>query len=384
MIIKGADQQILVDILAEQAANDPISPQEFFKNLVGEANLTNHFKLEITGIWTGQPIYDAHKLVIWANAKGINPQDPQYTTLGSILSPLLEKVGLDIRQKIVAIIVVYQLYLSKNLLNNLVLRYQVPLPVEAHGTHISEVGPKIDWEGPEQQSELQSWNHPAPNIIDIGFLTRGISQAASVCRIEIPEANPRGTGFLIGKTLVLTNYHVLNPDNSNSYGEFNIEQCAQNVTFRFGDITALDGSEEKGQVFKTASGNAAIKASNPNHLDYVLLRVEDRISGVQGIKPATYTLASPYKGMSLNILQHPEGKTLKLALSGNGVDQVVENRGIVQYSTKTENGSSGSPCFNDQWEVIALHHAQSSRSFGTIGEGIIFKSIYNEIANYLQ
>jgi V8-like Glu-specific endopeptidase len=28
----------------------------------------------------------------------------------------------------------------------------------------------------------------------------------------------------------------------------------------------------------------------------------------------------------------------------------------VHYRAPTEGGSSGSPVFNDQWEVIALHH----------------------------
>ena len=28
----------------------------------------------------------------------------------------------------------------------------------------------------------------------------------------------------------------------------------------------------------------------------------------------------------------------------------------VRYATNTEGGSSGSPCFNKDWDLIALHH----------------------------
>src|SRR4029078_1187244 len=30
---------------------------------------------------------------------------------------------------------------------------------------------------------------------------------------------------------------------------------------------------------------------------------------------------------------------------------------FIHYSTDTDPGSSGSPVFNDQWEVISLHHS---------------------------
>jgi V8-like Glu-specific endopeptidase len=34
---------------------------------------------------------------------------------------------------------------------------------------------------------------------------------------------------------------------------------------------------------------------------------------------------------------------------------------VVQYRTDTEGGSSGSPVFDEQWRVIALHHKWGSR-----------------------
>ena len=224
--------------------------------------------------------------------------------------------------------------------------------------------------------ELQRWLRPEPDFQDVGFLMRAIEWAGSVCRVEIPKGKPEGTGFLIAPNLVLTNYHVLKYEPGHD-----IRKRAQDMCLRFGNITAEDGEEAKGQEFKLAD-EPIVKVSSDDKLDYVLLQVEDSIRR-SGIKSAPYTVELPFKGMSLNILQHPGGEPLKLACSGDGVDKVLEEKGAVQYSTRARRGSSGSPCFTDEWKVIALHHAQRSKSFGTIREGIIFKSIYEEIEQYL-
>lgn len=57
----------------------------------------------------------------------------------------------------------------------------------------------------------------------------------------------------------------------------------------------------------------------------------------------------------VNIIQHPHGREKQIALYHNVVQFVGSGR--VQYLTDTEPGSSGSPVFNSQWEVVALHHA---------------------------
>jgi hypothetical protein len=51
---------------------------------------------------------------------------------------------------------------------------------------------------------------------------------------------------------------------------------------------------------------------------------------------------------------------------------------------KTAVGSSGSPCFDENWYLVALHHAQKARTFGSIREGILFASIYQEIKDFLN
>lgn len=55
------------------------------------------------------------------------------------------------------------------------------------------------------------------------------------------------------------------------------------------------------------------------------------------------------------IIQHPNGLPKQIALHRNTV--AYAGAQFVQYLTDTLPGSSGSPVFNDHWEVIALHHA---------------------------
>ena len=73
---------------------------------------------------------------------------------------------------------------------------------------------------------------------------------------------------------------------------------------------------------------------------------------------------------------------MKLAASKDGITSILPN-GLVQYANKAAGGSSGSPCFSEDWKVVALHHAERSRRFGAIREGILLSSIYPEIKRHL-
>jgi len=129
--------------------------------------------------------------------------------------------------------------------------------------------------------------------------------------------------------------------------------------------------------------NAIVKESPTDELDYLLLRIEDKIKQAKGISVAPYHPKTVNKATCVHILQHPEGKAMKVAINSNGISAVYQNRGLVQYVTRTASGSSGAPCFNDDWEVVALHHAELSRTFGSIRECILFSVIYEQIKRYL-
>ncbi|NEQ65340.1 MAG: hypothetical protein F6K21_07560 [Symploca sp. SIO2D2] len=62
-------------------------------------------------------------------------------------------------------------------------------------------------------------------------------------------------------------------------------------------------------------------------------------------------------GEPVFIIQHPQGRTQEVVLFENKVlnDGLFKN--FLRYTTDADYGSSGSPVFNAQWELVALHHA---------------------------
>ena len=65
-------------------------------------------------------------------------------------------------------------------------------------------------------------------------------------------------------------------------------------------------------------------------------------------------------GEPANVIGHPSGRRKEIAVRNNRLlDQLPD---FLHYETDTEPGNSGSPVFNDQWEVVALHHSGVPRT----------------------
>jgi V8-like Glu-specific endopeptidase len=180
-----------------------------------------------------------------------------------------------------------------------------------------------------------------------------------VCRIEIPDGQPRGTGFLIGPDLVMTNYHVIRKVHRNLI-------APGQVICRFDYKVLADGvSVGPGKPYSLA-GDWLVDHSRYSELDYAILRLsgragDDMVGGDAqrpvvrkwiGAPPAKYDFA---KNPALNIVQHPDGKPMQIAVNSKAVIKASATR--VRYTTTTQPGSSGSPCFSADWQWVALHHS---------------------------
>lgn len=194
-----------------------------------------------------------------------------------------------------------------------------------------------------------------------------------VCRIEYLDMNgPKGTGFLVGPDLVLTNYHVLTKL-LNDTGLWHPNE----ITVRFDYYELPDGSVSAGRPHKLHPTAWRIAASPPSaldevvgttsppttELDYALVRLatraaDDEVDGEpRGFFPFQKGQVEFKADMGLVIAQHPEGKPMKLAIDPAANVWLNDLRTRVRYRTNTEKGSSGSPCFDMGWRLIALHHS---------------------------
>ena len=218
-----------------------------------------------------------------------------------------------------------------------------------------EVGPSFEWQGSMEELELQKLCPPQPELWNVAFLKSGIDQAASVCRVD-GIGQVLGTGVLLQKNLLLTNYHVIS----------SIAESIERIELRFGHLS--EQSRER-QVFKLAS-NPILRWSAIENLDYALLKVEAAILQAPNLRSVNWKpQARISRNDGISILQHPGGEVMQVALSANGVTNVSQDR--VQYVSRTAGGSSGSPCFDRDWQLVALHAAERGTTFGRRGEGIL-------------
>jgi Trypsin-like peptidase domain len=234
---------------------------------------------------------------------------------------------------------------------------------------VQEAG-RAQADGPAQASAPGFERNVRPNLAQLDvhvWLSRLENIERQVCRVEI-SGNAAGTGFLVGPDAVLTNWHVVEAaKNAGTLG---------NVACRFDYLKLVDGTRQPGlTVALNQAGcvsfrkyGAAERTKTPDvpeptgdELDYALLRLERPVGredqgGPRGWIKLPDTEMPMKKGDPLIIVQHPDGSPMKLALDTDAVISVNANRTRVKYATNTEAGSSGSPCFTLDWDLVALHH----------------------------
>lgn len=192
----------------------------------------------------------------------------------------------------------------------------------------------------------------------------------TVCRVETSQGIAAGTGFLVGPSLVMTNSHVassfLNP---------------ASVIFRF-DYRIQPGGKplKPGVEYKLAAKDWMVAESPAGKLDFALMKLQGapgdespgrgmKASPRGWLKPAAWNFQ---KGEPMVIVQHPKGRQMEMAF-GSVLD--TGGKEWVDHSVSTQEGSSGSPCFNSSLELVALHYWGSDKKNAAVRFSAILDSL---------
>ncbi len=185
------------------------------------------------------------------------------------------------------------------------------------------------------------------DFVSTSFLELAIAAAGTVGRVVFRDLQPQGSGFMISDRLFLTNNHVI-PDVAEAgrlLVEFNYERDHDGIpkpVTRFElapDIFFVTDPEDQLDFTVVAIGGTEAGAGSLTDFGYC---------------PLVGTDDKHVLGEFVNLVQHPDGDFKQVVLRENQLVTRLET--VLHYMADTMPGSSGSPVFNDQWQVIALHH----------------------------
>lgn len=190
------------------------------------------------------------------------------------------------------------------------------------------------------------------NQLPFLFVQQATRTGRAVCKIEATGVNYRGhsgswvgTGFLVAPGLILTNNHVLNS-----------KDVADNAVAIFDFQDTASGGQSQTQSFQFDPDDLFITSAAIGGLDYAFVSVLDK-------PEETYGFVEMFRGAfatgfmkRANIIQHPGGKPKTVVLQDNRL-LPDDHPLFLHYTTDTEGGSSGSPVFDNNWQLKALHHA---------------------------
>lgn len=153
------------------------------------------------------------------------------------------------------------------------------------------------------------------------------------------------TGLLIGFDLLLTNHHVFP-------SRVDIDGHAANF-FHVRDEYGINN----GKYYEFDPDRFFL--TDPE-LDFTIVAVQPRSRESDQIASCGWTrlieaTGKVLTGAPVNIIQHPAGGPRAFAISDNKLMDILPT-GFLHYETDTLPGSSGSPVYNTDWELVALHH----------------------------
>jgi V8-like Glu-specific endopeptidase len=204
-------------------------------------------------------------------------------------------------------------------------------------------------------------------FFNLDWYKRGLDAAQAVGRLSIDrkvidgkviDGNVSATCFLVSPRHVLTAAHVI------AFAK-ELEGCT--VVFE------RTGAGGVGQIRRP---QAVLWTSGSAELDATILELEAPIGDASALSLRSNAQARFNVGEKVVVVGYPYGGALSFSLSESLVVG-VEDR-LLRYRTPTAPGSSGSPVFDGNWNLLAMHHGYRMEAFGgsSINEGIRTSAIF--------
>jgi len=182
----------------------------------------------------------------------------------------------------------------------------------------------------------------------------GIERARAVCKLVGAHGEGFGTGFLVraedlglrhaSDWVVLTNAHVVSESAEERAGT-PAAVPPDEASLRF------EASDEPERHYAITR----VLASSPRReLDFSVLALDGEGDFPEPIRIAR-RLPLLESEQRVYVIGHPRGGDIAFSLNDNLL--IDHEAPKVHYRSPTEGGSSGSPLFNQNWELIGLHHA---------------------------
>jgi hypothetical protein len=185
---------------------------------------------------------------------------------------------------------------------------------------------------------------PKESSFGLDWYRQGLAAARAVGRLSI-------AGMVTATCSLVSARHVLTPSH--------VFHAAENLGLI--DISF----EQSGEVRKVKS----LAWESSADLDSAILELDEAVLQAVPISLSGSRLIRFDVGDRVVVVGHPLGGALSFSLSESAIVDISDQ--FLHYRTPTEPGSSGSPVFDVNWDILAFHHAAMMKEPGwTVGEGI--------------
>ncbi|NKZ10908.1 endonuclease [Mycolicibacterium septicum DSM 44393] len=215
---------------------------------------------------------------------------------------------------------------------------------------------------PQMRGELEKIIGPTTDFVPIYYVEMARLSARAVARVIDGKRRPLGTGVMVSPRLFMTNNHVIAD-----------AQSAASTSIQFNYQLDIDDVPAAVTEFRLDPATF-FWTSAENELDVSLIAVGPRSAGDGNLPDFGWSALSSAQdkhaeGDHVTIIEHPEADYKQIALRENRVIGRGKKGVTLYYAADTLHGSSGSPVFNDQFVLVALHHAGGGHNDTELEDG---------------